>query len=734
MRGGYQAISAQAKGEESHEALGETNMNIRREFRAAIERIKARGKKVWIVPVAFLCATGLLTILNFANAPSVIDEIIISDDKILLSEGVDSTDSPHLDNPFIPADAEGSQFLYEGIKEKVSCVQIAFDSPVKADTDIQLFCKLIKNEIRGSLTDATIKEGESALTFIMPEDVYEQHRVDILGETEMPKIYVSDAYTLLYRSEPVYDAILYAALMNIVFVVGWLFFLARKDGEIPVFRIKTTVKYIGIVLLCAAAASAVEYVISRFANTEFGVFRWIFITAAALVVLSLIKFRGNAEKLFLSISLSIGIMMAFVFPIGHTTWDEAVHYYFSVKQSFAGDAYITLAERNPSAIPQEEYFDSDTRNAMIPEKNAEYVLGYDDTWKKNPLRTYINIGHVPSGVFLFFARCMGLSFTAMFIFGRLANVLVYSLVVFFAIRKLKTGKYIMATVALLPTSLFLSANYGYDSWVTAFTMLGLAYFFNEIQHPNERLRFFDAIIMVGAFVLAMGPKPIYFPLMLMLYFIGKGKFENRRWRKVYFSFATLSILFVVASFVLPFLLSGGGGGGDIRGGTDVNASLQTRFILTHPFEYALTLLQFGKGFFSFSYLAGGIISFAYLDLMFPAIVPFLLLFIVAFTDRTELDRFNTCARTKCYTLLACAFAMALVFTVLYISYTPVGLDTINGVQPRYVLPIAFPFFMVLGSSRIKTGMNKILYSEILFGVMSFVLLFGVWKNCVSLYT
>lgn len=38
---------------------------------------------------------------------------------------------------------------------------------------------------------------------------------------------------------------------------------------------------------------------------------------------------------------------------------------------------------------------------------------------------------------------------------------------------------------------------------------------------------------------------------------------------------------------------------------------------------------------------------------------------------------------------------------MYLSFTPVGLKTINGAQPRYLIPLLFPALMLIGGITCK---------------------------------
>ena len=53
------------------------------------------------------------------------------------------------------------------------------------------------------------------------------------------------------------------------------------------------------------------------------------------------------------------------------------------------------------------------------------------------------------------------------------------------------------------------------------------------------------------------------------------------------------------------------------------------------------------------------------------------------------------------------FTVILVATALYVSFTPVGLGTVNGCQSRYLLPLLVPCLsFILNQSRLVFGDSK----------------------------
>ena len=114
-----------------------------------------------------------------------------------------------------------------------------------------------------------------------------------------------------------------------------------------------------------------------------------------------------------------------------------------------------------------------------------------------------------------------------FVLGRLFNLLSYVTIVFFAIRIIPTKKSLLTVVALLPTNIFLAANYSYDAWLISFFMLGTAMAIREFsdERPLTTSRAF-ALFLV--FLVGLGPKAVYFPMLAILMLMPLSKFESNK--------------------------------------------------------------------------------------------------------------------------------------------------------------------------------------------------------------
>ena len=175
------------------------------------------------------------------------------------------------------------------------------------------------------------------------------------------------------------------------------------------------------------------------------------------------------------------------------------------------------------------------------------------------------VAYIPSACGLWLGRFLHLSFSMTFVLGRLFNLLSYVAIVFFAIRIIPTKKTLLTVIALLPTNIFIAANYSYDAWLISFFILGTAMVIREFS--DERLLTTSrAFALFLVFLVGLGPKAVYFPMLAILMLMPSSKFESKAQRRHFYIAGIVVALLAVATFALPLLSTKGGGSGDYRGG------------------------------------------------------------------------------------------------------------------------------------------------------------------------
>ena len=572
-----------------------------------------------------------------------------------------------------------------------------------------------------------------------------------------------------------YDGILMTSIISIVITLLWAagIYTGHTDRYIDeIIKLLRFIKdnpgktmlHMGILLAIVIAAFAAEAISSAGASI-FGlasIVRILFYATAGASLYCIIVFRGKPDKLFLTLSLLIGFLYIAAHPPAWYGWDNRIHYSRSLEESFVINVSVTEADLMLASSPELKGFwslisgDSEAfeqtgfRDLLADEDSALGQLGFGDLRSGHNNYTlysfrkgtdtiaeigsgdhslYHRLAYIPAGLMLFIGRSLALAPILIVKLGTLGNHLIYTFLVYLAIRRLNSGKYLMAVIAMFPTAFVMSTTYGYDHWVTGFTMLGFAYYFYEVQNPEKKIDLKSIIIIIGAFVIGLGPKAVYVPLILILFFIKKEKFGTEKRHKIYLATVICAVMLLFASFAIPFIASGGGGEGDIRGGSGVNSAMQTMFILQNPFTYAGILLK-NLAWYLNIYAHNYVTFFAHLSSasLFPlgwALVGF-----TALTDRGEKDIHTYSIRYKALVAFVILSTVILIETAMYIGFTEVGKSEIAGLQGRYLLPVLFPFIYIVGSFKIKNDMNKAAYSSGVFALSSLVLLVGAWERLV----
>lgn len=487
-------------------------------------------------------------------------------------------------------------------------------------------------------------------------------------------------------------------------------------------------KIAAILTIFILASFLAEYF--RFSH-YFNQYHFLFILAISSLFLvfyvSRKKIGEHPEIGFLAVALICGTLLAVSEPKKFVSWDEPTHY--------------ARVEHLAANLVNNMYFRPNTTptSYSIEEQN-KIDASVDSKYKVPKIKsitqklTFAKLVYVPSAIALAIGNLLHLPYHIIFEFGRWINLLFYSIIVFFAIRKLKSGKMILSVVALFPTAIFLSVNYSTDSWIIAFTMLGMAYLFSELQQTNKKIAIRDVIIMIGALIIGFGPKAIYFPLLFLVFLLRPGKFNSPKQYKLFVVTVSISILLVIGSFMVPFLIEGPGTG-DSRGGEGTNATEQVKFILTEPVVYAKTLVNFMFSYINPKNAYGFITFFAYLGTFkkYLFALALIILGIVTFTDKNKFDQKTASWKVRLAVIGTYLATVAIICTVLYISYTPVRYETILGVQPRYLIPLIFPLLFILGSSRVENSIRRGFYNTVIFALVAYIFLQGTWDLIIRNY-
>lgn len=531
--------------------------------------------------------------------------------------------------------------------------------------------------------------------------------------------------------------------------------ITNKQLHVP--QISKDFKKLAVILVAAAVLSfGLERLIAFmfYGNDVFFWGRYMGVFVVVELVGLFICFREvvakKVEIAVLVVILSVGTLYGVSIPSScGVSWDDEWHYYYPMLLSHVLRPGITEAEMYymnnfPQTALERKNYDRESQQITYQEIEERYqpekAALTERTWPR-----YRNFCYLPAAFGLWLGRLLHLPYHMTFMLGRWFNLLFYAVLVYLAIRKLKSGKMLAAVIALLPFNIFMASSYSYDPWITAWFLYGFCCFFGELQQPEKKMTTVEWLCMIFAFFIGAGPKLLYIPLLLLTLLLPKEKYTSPKQRKI--MFAVLACVFIVAcvKLLMLFTVPDAGGIQDTRGGEDIDAFGQISYIFSHPWEYTKTLLGFLADYVSpksavryFSYLH-------YFTNLEPTVFSSLMvvtLTVVTFTDKGEVDNsVKMLPRIACYVL---SFGvLCLVATSMYVAFTAVGSDTIKGCQYRYIAPVMFPVLYSLGSGRLVIWIkqkykfvNRIkreYYNGIVLAICAFVSIHAVWVYAINQY-
>ena len=456
----------------------------------------------------------------------------------------------------------------------------------------------------------------------------------------------------------------------------------------------------------------------------------------------------KAEIAVLVVILSVGTLYATVLPAcTGISWDDEWHYHYTMRLSHLINLDVTEAEYYGSSgdcfyqtALEHKNYDRESQKETYQKMDELYQIK-KETLKDRFWPRYRNLCYVPAAFGLWLGRQIALPYHVTFMLGRWFNQLFYALLVFFAVRRLKSGKMLAAAVALIPFKIFMASSYSYDHWITAWLLYGCCCFFGELQQPDKKMTVWEWIRMLFAFLIGVGPKMLYIPLILLTLFFPKKKFVSPGQRKLMLA-ATMCV-FAVVCVKLLLLFTTPDAIQDARGGKDVDAFGQISYIFSHPWEYTKTLLGFLADYVSLKSANQYFSCLHYFTNLEPTAFSSLMvatLAVVAVTDKNEYDR-KVKSLPRIVTYVLSFGILCLVATSMYVAFTAVGSDTIRGCQYRYVAPLLFPVLYCIGSQKLlnkikgkrKIEIKREYYNGLVLAVCAFISIHAVWVYAVNLY-
>lgn len=433
-------------------------------------------------------------------------------------------------------------------------------------------------------------------------------------------------------------------------------------------------------------------------------------------------FQKKAEWYFAVYAMAFGILLIVLAQPMCNSWDEQIH--FKRSYTIASGKTVRWTEA-AQCIAERTNFRCNTKAEFA--QLRDYMNQRDDVIVEEEARnslfvSYQNLAYLPMALFLGIGKLLRLPFSVLFAFGKLGNLFLYVFVMFWAIRLAKNKKLFLVFIAMLPTPLFQACSYTYDGVVFSFVTLGCVLWCRETFFGEERMNR-RAVAAAGClFVLGCLSKAVYIPVVLLMLLLPQLRKQPKKVKRMLGAGVLLIFALVMMTFVLPVvtnILSGNlSYGGDSRGG-DTSAVRQMISMVKHPWESIRLLIgdicsldnfrnlgnvesdsYFFGNLMLLNYSAMGTLADKWCILLLPALT------VLLFHEEPGNERIARCkAGEKALMWGVFAVIVLLIWTALYLSFTPVGASGIAGVQARYYLPLLYLGALLVTNTKVKVQVS-----------------------------
>ena len=301
------------------------------------------------------------------------------------------------------------------------------------------------------------------------------------------------------------------------------------------------------------------------------------------------------------------------------------------------------------------------------------------------------VPYLPQALCMAAARLLGFGALGQLYAGRLANLAVYTALCWLALKNCRRYQTVFLAVMLLPLSLFIAASANYDAVVLGCYYLAASYYCKD--EITDR----DIAVFAAAFLLMNAIKPYINLLWLALPLILPKKAWKSRFRK----WQVAAVLLVVAVLAVTRLVDWYGTA--LRYdyppverylGDTVNQVEQLKFVLAN---LPRTFMVFVGSLYERGLFLGELGTFGAMDLSIPVVQLFSVLALCLGAALAVHEKSSLTPKSAVGLLGLAVFYVFGVMAAQYITYTPVGLPHVAGVQARYLLP-AFLMLFVLAAA------------------------------------
>ncbi len=364
------------------------------------------------------------------------------------------------------------------------------------------------------------------------------------------------------------------------------------------------------------------------------------------------------------------------------------------------------------------------KNSSIALSSEEYAFTFDNNYllcknkesvtTENSFIEGKNVVYAANAFGITLARLVGLSAYWTFQLGRIFNILLFVIALYFTIKIMPFRKPALSAIALLPINLHIMASNSYDVFTFSAIFLLFAYIM-KLCCAEKKIGYKELIILALLICVSVPHKVVYIAVAAIVLIIPK---ENFKHPKLHFLFKVLlGVIAVISIFALQFANTSKLTSDTVTNSLSEGYSIS--YVLSNLKETARLILSSIINLGDF-YLKSMVAYFGWFQLEIPWLLalPYIILLFVSFMrSEDEVKPFKV--HERLYSLLLFGIAFLLIELLLLIDHTPKGSGMVLGVQGRYFIPALPLIFLAIRNSSItikKNSQNAILFLSVFMNV------------------
>ena len=446
----------------------------------------------------------------------------------------------------------------------------------------------------------------------------------------------------------------------------------------------------------------------------------IYIPLFIFIALCVLSFGSKTHRNAFILIMVMGITFSLTTPIFDVP-DEPAHL---ARGLYIVEGHFGMEENNSQFNISEDfqkYIDQIGNNLF--NNNLSAYTHNEETINNTAVKAtnaYSFISYLPQAFALLLGKFLNLNLLHTFYLGRILNLFAYAVLVSFGIKIIPEFKMPLLVVSSMPMSLYISASYNQDSIAMGLIVLVISFYVNIVyscQIKEKKIIIFSVLCM-GLIVTKL-PYVLFSTLLL---FIPPSKYSNKK--KYWIGVLCWGIVMVFS--LVWFLYYSSFTPPHTPQGVDVKEQIISLFV-----NFPSNFLQIAKAMFSFEIYTKMLYIFGWLTYGSAELVVLYIFFLggvfIGYPSSKKIPLISKMGTFLIFLLTYICICMS-----MYLTWTPVGSNIINGVQGRYLIGIIalLPIFCCRNIGDVEHFSKK---NDFMYVSISLVFLIAVECMTIGLY-